>query len=137
MPLHSIYALCEPGTLTARYVGRTRHSIAKRVKHHVAKARVFSYPPVYAWINSLGEAPNVVLLATCPGEVVRDVERAWILLFIDNGYDMLNIRDCDGRGAKHKQRYDPCSDPVYFRNLIDRLIAEEDALNGDDQDAQQ
>ena len=129
MPLHSIYALCEPGTLTVRYVGRTKHAVMKRVKEHCEKARSFPERPVEEWIAQLGKQPDYIELATCPPDLSREVEKAWILLFIDNGCNMLNTRDCDRRGAKEKRRPDPCDDPVYYRALVDRLIAEEAALD--------
>lgn len=129
MPNHSIYALCEPGTLNVRYVGATRQSIKARLKEHLSTAKMSSRLYLHDWINGLDTLPNTVLLTTCSGDIdtVREVERAWIVLFIDNGYDMFNIRDCYGKGKKSKHRPSKCSDPVYFSNLIDRLIAEEES----------
>lgn len=125
MPTTNIYALCEPGTLTVRYVGKTQHTIKARLKEHVVTAKAYNHTPIHEWINSLDKAPDIVLLTTCPDDLVREVEKNWILLFIDNGYDMLNIRDCDKRGKKSKRKVNLCDDPVYFRALVDRLIAEE------------
>ena len=127
MPTTSIYALCEPGTLEVRYVGRTKHAVIKRVKEHCEKARYFPERPIEKWIAQLGRQPDYIELATCPPDLSREVEKAWILLFIDNGCNMLNTRDCDRRGAKEKRKPDRCSDPVYYRALVDRIIADEAA----------
>ena len=104
MNQHSIYALCEPGTLTVRYVGQTELPLKYRMAAHIKKASTAFRPfPVEKWIADLvssGKKPDCILLTTCPASLVREVEKNWILLFIDNGYDMLNVRDCNNRGKR-------------------------------------
>lgn len=126
MTMYSIYALCEPGSFDVRYVGKTKQAVKERLYEHIATAKASRRNHLYEWINRLGKYPDTVLLATCPSDIVRDVERAWIILFIDNGYDMLNVRDCDGRGKKAKHNPSRCDDPAYFSNVIDGMIAEEE-----------
>jgi hypothetical protein len=107
----NIYALCEPGTLTVRYVGLTKYPVEHRVKHHLNNAtRRFSPNyPVNQWIRSLGCQPDYVELETCHPDMARQVEKAWILLFIENGYDMLNVLNCDKRGKR--TFHQPCPSP--------------------------
>jgi len=102
MPLTNIYALCEPGTLTVRYVGMTKYPVDYRVKSHLDYA-IGKHPgntPVNKWIRSLGCQPDYVELETCHPDIARQVEKAWILLFIENGYDMLNVLNCDKQGKR-------------------------------------
>lgn len=131
--MHSIYALCDPGTLNVRYVGRTQHSISARLREHTTKAKATNSDGLCKWIASLGKSPDIVLLATCSDDFVREVEKNWILLFIDNGYDVFNIRDCNGMGKKSKHKAGSCSDPVYFSNIINRLIDEYANINSEPQ----
>ena len=100
MQKHSIYALCEPGTLDVRYVGRTAWSLEWRLISHVTQAKKGTERnqkrPAYAWIDSVrqsGKRPDIILLARCEETIAADAERAWITLFIDNGYDLVNVRD--------------------------------------------
>ena len=141
MTQHSVYALCEPGTLDVRYVGVTNQPIHIRLAAHVSKAKML-HSHIGQWISSLsanGKRPDCILLTQCPSEMAREVEQAWIVLFIENGYDMLNVRDCNNKGkervriskekrlhAKQAPRRDifydlDTSDPEYGDKMVDRL----------------
>ena len=39
MPLTNIYALCEPGSQTPRYIGQTTFPLGHRLSNHVASAK--------------------------------------------------------------------------------------------------
>lgn len=104
MPNHSIYALCEPGTLNVRYVGVTSQPIHVRLSSHLSKTKSSDRPgPLWKWIDSVlssGKKPDIILLDQCPSSVAKDAEAAWIVAFIDSGYDMLNVHNCFGKGEK-------------------------------------
>lgn len=107
MPTTNIYALCEPGTLTVRYVGITKHTIEQRAEDHYSRAMIYPESLKEFWIVQLaksGQRPDCILLTTCSSDMARKVEKAWILLFIDNGYDMLNVMSCNGKGQKRLTR---------------------------------
>ena len=36
--------------------------------------------------------PDISLLAKCEESLANNVEKAWIALFIDNGYDLVNAK---------------------------------------------
>ena len=95
MQKHNIYALCEPGTLEARYIGRSGCDIRKRLGIHIAAAKRGGTAPVNLWIRELvanNQEPSVILLGECPTKMVKSVERAWVHLFQDNGYNLLNVQ---------------------------------------------
>ena len=90
----SIYALCEPDTLEVRYVGRCEYDVLGRWYTHLSAARRGKTPPVYRWIAgwlALGKEPTPITLTECPRKMAKDVERAWVHLFEDNGYQLLNV----------------------------------------------
>lgn len=93
-----IYALSEPGTLKVRYIGQTTYP-KWRLTGHITQAKKGiergASRPVYAWVDGLrrnGMRPDISLLAKCEESLANDAEKAWIALFIDNGYDLVNVR---------------------------------------------
>lgn len=97
MPTTNIYALCEPGTLTVRYVGRTSNTLSKRLAGHLSSARQLSSTrknrDVVVWINQLlvqGTRPDIILLTKCHAELADETERNWMAVFVRNGYSLEN-----------------------------------------------
>lgn len=89
-----IYAICEPGTDEVRYIGRCRSGVLGRWYTHLSAARRGKTPPVSRWIAEClaqGKEPRPIMLAECPHDVEKQVERAWVRLFEDNGYRLLNV----------------------------------------------
>lgn len=62
----SIYAILDPGTGRARYVGQTRHALGRRLEQHLYDARRGGQSPRAAWLRSLAEAPEIKLLERVP-----------------------------------------------------------------------
>ena len=94
MPTTNIYALCEPGTLEVRYVGKAQKSLEKRWHGHLTAARRGKSSLVTKWIAgwlATGKEPTMILLAECPERMEKAVEQAWVQLFVDNGYQLLNV----------------------------------------------
>lgn len=90
-----IYALCEPGTLEVRYVGKAEVSVLDRWQGHMGAARRGVENPVSRWIaewQKVGKEPTPIMLTECPNKIRREVERAWVQLFVDNGYQLLNVQ---------------------------------------------
>jgi len=108
MPQHKVYALCEPGTLEVRYVGRTCQQLRHRLRKHISNSKISDVPSA-VWIRSITATelePDIRLLAVCSDLEIVGVERAWIAVFIDNGYDLLNVCDAgkhDNKQANEKQ----------------------------------
>ena len=94
MPLHSIYALCEPDGQTPRYVGKTSMVLKYRLSSHVSSARKNDgQPALLQWINGLlgnGQKPQIVLLEECTPNDIDGAEVAWIAECTRNGYPLLN-----------------------------------------------
>ena len=87
-----IYALCEPGTLVIRYVGKSINPI-KRLRNHlcdhssVRKAR---------WLQSLhnqDKAPHVLILEVVNEAYWKEAECFWIAYFRRDGCDLTNHTD--------------------------------------------
>lgn len=100
-----IYALRDPSTEKARYVGKTVTSLKVRLANHEYKARSGrSITPVSHWILELLAAnrhPQIVLLAEPLGRW-QDSERQWIAKLRSDGADLLNLHP-GGNGA-HTRR---------------------------------
>lgn len=90
-----IYALCEPDTLEVRYVGKAQNGVLGRWITHVSCARRGMTSPVSQWIAgwlAVGKEPTPIMLTECSRKIADDVERAWVQLFVDNGYQLLNVQ---------------------------------------------
>lgn len=99
-----IYALCEPGTLEVRYIGKAEISVLDRWQGHLGAARRGLTSPVSFWIArclAAGKEPTPIMLTECPLEMKRQVERAWATLFVDNGYQLLNVQYNAAQHPKH------------------------------------
>ena len=109
----NIYALCEPGTLTVRYVGRTSYTLSKRLAGHLSSARQLSSTrknrDVVIWINQLlaqGQRPDIVLLTKCQDELADDTERGWMAVFVRNGYKLENY-GANGEARRQEREEEP------------------------------
>lgn len=78
MPLTNIYALCEPGSQTPRYIGQTTFPLGHRLSNHVASAkRGKSSNGLSTWVNGLvynGQRPVIVLLEECAPDEADNTE---------------------------------------------------------------
>ena len=95
MPLTNIYALCEPGSQTPRYIGQTTFPLGHRLSNHIASAkRGKSSNGLSTWVNGLvynGQRPVIVLLEECAPDEADNTETAWIALCQQQGCDLLNL----------------------------------------------
>lgn len=91
--LATIYALCEPGTRTVRYIGKTR-SPQQRLKEHL---RISSHLKTHLgnWLRSLaGEVPNLVTLREVPESEGTAAEIKYIRIARESlGMDLVNSTD--------------------------------------------
>lgn len=88
-----IYALIDPRSGVARYVGLTRNLNARMSSHRRAKSvnRHLNH-----WIESLRIAGNefgVRVLEIVPEDISGDVEKRWIKRFRDDGLSLVNLTD--------------------------------------------
>lgn len=92
-----IYALCEPGGINPRYVGKTQRRPSKRQKEHIADAMNKARLPVHRWVRSLYQKDLWLCLRYLEivpaGEDWAARERHWIARFRQEGHDLLNLSD--------------------------------------------
>lgn len=65
-----IYALCEPGTRTVKYIGKTSKTAQKRLARHL-KESIKLDTHLGFWLRkvvSCGEVPNLIVLREVPGD---------------------------------------------------------------------
>jgi group I intron endonuclease len=90
-----VYALVDPMSREARYVGETVRVFAKRLSQHITTAKAKTTPPVNAWIRGLlekGCGPELVELESCDSrEAMHEAEVYWIEQFRAMGAKLLNI----------------------------------------------
>lgn len=88
-----IYALCEPGTKTVRYIGKTSRP-EKRLREHLASAsRKQTHRD--CWLSSLpsGQFPAMEILDEVSAEKWEFFERAYIQVHREAGFDLTNATD--------------------------------------------
>lgn len=93
-----IYALCRPGGIDPRYVGKTHYWLHVRHKAHLVEARKPNPRlPVHCWLSSLyarGEWSCIKLLEYVPaGEDWAAREKHWIQKLRSDGVKLLNLTD--------------------------------------------
>lgn len=95
--LVSIYALCEPGGINPRYVGKTARTLSERHKGHIYDALRRPRLPVHRWIASLyrdGKWSCIKLLEWVePGQDWQAREMHWIAEMRRQGARLLNLTD--------------------------------------------
>lgn len=87
-----IYALCEPGTRTIRYIGKANDP-AFRFKQHLRQS-VQAKTHLGNWLRSLlGEKPNLIVLREVPDEHREIAEERYIRLARGLGMKLVNGTD--------------------------------------------
>ena len=98
-----IYILSdETGNL--RYVGKTSHSLSKRLNEHLSRARRGSKSHLRNWIRSVlsrGFIPKITLIGEIEGDGSKE-EIAWIRYFRDEGVNLCNATDGGGGSLGYK-----------------------------------
>ena len=94
----SVYALVDPRTGLARYIGCTTKQLERRLRVHVSEAKCSknNYRRL-KWIRSLvkdGHEPKIVLVESVDDvAVLFDRERFWIAHYKNIGVDLVNSTD--------------------------------------------
>lgn len=86
-----IYALCEPGTRTVRYIGKA-DNVTRRFKKHL-KSSIDNDNHLGAWLRMLrsrGEIPNLVVLSEVLFETWKEEEIRYISAAKMLGMDLTN-----------------------------------------------
>lgn len=89
-----IYALCEPGTRTVRYIGKTV-DIKRRFREHL-KESVKLPTHLGCWLQHVvraGQTPNLVVLSKVLGRAWKAEERLYIANARMLGMDLVNLSD--------------------------------------------
>lgn len=87
-----VYALCEPDSITVRYVGQTTWTPKYRLSKHISNAiRNRNKSHLYAWIRKLyreNTKPNLIVLEY--NAKWNDSEAFWIKSLKDSGIELIN-----------------------------------------------
>ena len=90
-----IYGLCDPGSATIRYVGKTVNPKSRLAQHLYKKRQtVYGMNPCAAWIDELKRSekrPDLIILEETTEEEWEQKEREWIKTLIDQGSELLNV----------------------------------------------
>lgn len=87
-----IYALCEPGTRSVRYIGMSKDP-ARRLREHISNARRGLDSPLGEWLRSLSDKPNMVTLCETCEAFWQDDEKTYIRAARALGMPLLNSTD--------------------------------------------
>lgn len=87
-----IYALCEPGTRTVRYIGMSKDP-ARRLRQHISRSNKGLDSPLGEWIRSLPEKPNLVMLCETAEAFWQDDEKTYIRAARALGMPLVNSSD--------------------------------------------
>lgn len=103
-----IYALCEPGGVTPRYVGKTVRGLSVRHKDHLrAAAKIDARYPVHRWIRRLYAAGSWSCIRALEiveaGSDWAARERFWIERLRSQGHSLLNLT-LGGDGVAGRRR---------------------------------
>lgn len=117
-----IYALCEPGTRTVRYIGKTQR-IKRRLKEHLRES-IGHDSHLGHWLSllaSLGEPPEIVILREVEGDGC-EAEKRYIRLA--KGCQMRLVNSTDGG--------DGCNNPSpeSRKKMGDRQLGEKNHMFG-------
>lgn len=85
-----IYGLADPITKEIRYIGKANNP-AERYKGHLRDANRRT-TPVYRWINSLTDKPELIVLASCLTSDWQSVEKQVIAQYRQD-HQLLNLAD--------------------------------------------
>lgn len=90
---HVVYALCCPKSGEIRYVGKTA-ALSRRVRAHIANARIKATTHRAKWLNSLSAPPAVRVLEECESEEqCNEREMFWIATLREQGARLTNATD--------------------------------------------
>ncbi len=99
-----VYALCEPDSLSIRYVGKT-NNLKVRIRRHIMDAENSRYH-VHLWIHSLIARhlkPIVRVLQICYSDAnALQAEVEWISIMRASGNDLCNLTDGGEGGSGYK-----------------------------------
>ena len=88
-----IYALCEPGTRTVRYIGMTTKGVAHRLRQH-GRTSVKLKNHLGNWLRSLlGVPPSIISLSEVSVECWAEEEIRYIRAARCLGFDLVNSTD--------------------------------------------
>jgi NUMOD3 motif len=91
--IHTIYALCDPRTGIARYIGVTKKSLYIRLNGHLQDKKNCHRT---SWIRHLlakGCKPTIEPISLIDEQYRHDSERFWILFFRELGFHLVNSTD--------------------------------------------
>ncbi len=100
-PTTFIYALCEPGTRTIRYIGKA-DCPTRRLLHHWAQSRK-TKTYLGSWIRSLTSRPALIILAEVPVSCWAKEECRYIRAGKSLGLRLVNLSE-GGDGASGVKR---------------------------------
>lgn len=94
-----IYALCEPGTRTVRYIGKANDP-ERRLKRHLSSSSK-RQNHLGCWLRSIGDAaPNLMILREVPSDTWQEEEARYIRAARALGLNLVNATDGgDGRNG--------------------------------------
>ena len=89
-----IYALCEPGTRTIRYIGMTTVGTSRRLRQHCKESSRLRGTYLGNWLRSLGEKiPSLIILSEVPQELWEDEEARYIKAARCLGMNLVNATE--------------------------------------------
>lgn len=89
-----IYALCEPGTRTIRYIGKSNNPQGRLRQHRSHSKSLSSH--LGHWMNEIisrGQKPNLLILKEIPENDWEDWERCYIRNARMMGFSLVNIEE--------------------------------------------
>jgi NUMOD3 motif-containing protein len=90
-----IYALCEPGTMNIRYIGKSNRPKI-RLSGHFLEMRQYPHLRKSRWLQSLSirqEKPSVEILDEVPIKFWSDYEKQHIQMAKNAGFDLTNLTE--------------------------------------------
>lgn len=101
-----IYCLCEPGTRTVRYVGKSNNP-SKRLTGHIDAAKQGSQTHVSRWIRQLSARPELFVIGEIPLLGWQNYERNVIAAARALSMTLTNITDGGEGGGPTGYRHTP------------------------------
>lgn len=107
-----IYGLCDPGSSTVRYVGKT-FNVKTRLAQHLYKrgGTINGMNPCTVWVDELkrnGQRPDLIVLEETTEDEWEAKEQEWIKTLTEQGVELLNVSagGLSGQWIKTYHRYD-------------------------------
>lgn len=90
-----IYGLCDPGSSTVRYVGKTVNLKSRLAQHLYRRGgTIYGMNPCVTWIDELkasGQRPDLIVLEETTEAEWEEKEREWIRVLVEQGIELLNV----------------------------------------------